>query len=410
MKLFPGNPSKLPEGPLSRKALQNLFRNNTAVISAGIIVAAVLTALLGYLITPDSSPFANEQHLEIAAQKPGFSVSMLKVTGNEPENDCPLAERWLLGCKNAYSYIPFNDYRFENGKIILSAYDRSGDTNIITYEYLIQDVLYALPSQDGKLSFSAGSPDLQGTIIGDDRHVLQKKIIQHHIITRHYLLGTDRFGRDMLSQLLIGTRVSLSVGLISVVISLLLGILLGALAGFFRGWVDDLIIWFINVIWSIPTILLVIAITFVLGKGFWQVFIAVGLTMWVEVARVVRGQILSLREKEFVEAARALGFKNGRIITRHILPNAMGPVIVISAANFASAILIEAGLSFLGIGVQPPMPSWGTMIRENYSYIILDNPWLAILPGMCIMMLVLAFMLIGNGLRDALDVKTTTTV
>lgn len=410
MKLFPGNPSKLPEGPLSRKALQNLFRNNTAVISAGIIVATVLTALLGYLITPDSSPFANEQHLEIAAQKPGFSVSMLKVTGNEPENDCPLAERWLFGCKNAYSYIPFNDYRFENGKIILSAFDRSGDTDIITYEYLIQDVLYALPSQDGKLSFSAGSPDLQGTIIGDDRHALQNKIIQHHIITRHYLLGTDRFGRDMLSQLLIGTRVSLSVGLISVVISLLLGILLGALAGFFRGWVDDLIIWFINVIWSIPTILLVIAITFVLGKGFWQVFIAVGLTMWVEVARVVRGQILSLREKEFVEAARALGFTNGRIITRHILPNAMGPVIVISAANFASAILIEAGLSFLGIGVQPPMPSWGTMIRENYSYIILDNPWLAILPGMCIMLLVLAFMLIGNGLRDALDVKTTTSV
>ncbi|MEA5110049.1 hypothetical protein SDC9_18079 [bioreactor metagenome] len=410
MKLFPRHPSKLPEGPLSRKALQNLFRNNTAVISAGIIVAAVLTALLGYLITPDSSPFANEQHLEIAAQKPGFSVSMLKITGNEPESHCPLTERWLFGCKNAYSYIPFNDYRFENGKIILSACDRSGDTDLITYEYLIQDVLYALPSKDGHLSFSAGSPDLRGAIIGDDIPAMQHDIIRHHIITRHYLLGTDRFGRDMLSQLLIGTRVSLSVGLISVLISLLLGILLGALAGFFRGWVDDLIIWFINVIWSIPTILLVIAITFVLGKGFWQVFIAVGLTMWVEVARVVRGQILSLREKEFVEAARALGFTNGRIITRHILPNAMGPVIVISAANFASAILIEAGLSFLGIGVQPPMPSWGTMIRENYSYIILDNPWLAILPGMCIMLLVLAFMLIGNGLRDALDVKTTTSV
>ncbi|GAP44863.1 ABC-type dipeptide/oligopeptide/nickel transport system, permease component [Lentimicrobium saccharophilum] len=410
MKLFPGRPSKLPEGSLSRKALQNLLKNNTAMISAGIIAAAVLTALLGYLITPDSSPFANEQHLEIAAQKPGFSVSMLKVTANEPENRCPLTERWLYGCKNAYSYIPFNDYCFENGKIILSAYDRSGDSNTITYEYLIQDVLYALPSQDGKLSFRTGLPDLRGKIIGDDSLTLQNEIIQHHIISRHYLLGTDRLGRDILSQLLIGTRVSLSVGLISVIISLLLGILLGALAGFFRGWVDDLIIWFINVIWSIPTILLVIAITFVLGKGFWQVFIAVGLTMWVEVARVVRGQILSLREKEFVEAARALGFKNGRIIARHILPNAMGPVIVISAANFASAILIEAGLSFLGIGVQPPMPSWGTMIRENYSYIILDNPWLAILPGMCIMILVLAFMLIGNGLRDALDVKTTTTV
>ncbi|MDP2424457.1 MAG: ABC transporter permease, partial [Bacteroidales bacterium] len=174
----------------------------------------------------------------------------------------------------------------------------------------------------------------------------------------------------------------------------------------FRGWIDTFVMWLINVVWSIPTLLLVIAITFALGKGFWQVFVAVGLTMWVEVARVVRGQILSVREKEYVEAARALGFGHARIIIRHILPNVMGPVIVISAANFASAILIEAGLSFLGLGVQPPMPSWGTMIKENYAYIILDKAYLAILPGLAIMIMVLAFMIIGNGLRDALDIKT----
>jgi peptide/nickel transport system permease protein len=189
-----------------------------------------------------------------------------------------------------------------------------------------------------------------------------------------------------------------------------IGILLGALAGYYKGRTDDIIVWFINVVWSIPTLLLVIAITFALGKGFWQVFIAVGLTMWVEVARVVRGQVLSMREKEFVEAGRALGFSNLRIIFKHILPNVMAPVIVISAANFATAILIEAGLSFLGIGVQPPMPSWGTMIRENYAYIILDQAYLAILPGLCIMSLVLAFMLLGNALRDALDVRTQTSV
>ena len=129
--------------------------------------------------------------------------------------------------------------------------------------------------------------------------------------------------------------------------------------------------------------------------------------MWVEVARVVRGQILGLREKEYIEAGKALGFSNFRIISKHILPNVLAPVIVISAANFAAAILIEAGLSFLGIGVQPPMPSWGTMIKDNYSYIILDAPYLAILPGIAIMIMVLSFMLIGNALRDALDVKTT---
>ncbi len=224
-------------------------------------------------------------------------------------------------------------------------------------------------------------------------------------VKKTFWLGTDRFGRDYLSQLMIGTRVSLSVGLISVIISLVIGIFMGAVGGYYRGWVDNMIVWLINVIWSIPTLLLVIAITFALGKGFWQVFIAVGLTMWVEVARVVRGQILGIREKEYVEAARALGFSDFRIIFHHILPNVMAAVIVISAANFASAILMEAGLSFLGFGVQPPVPSWGSMIKENYGYIVLDYAYLAVLPGIAIMLMVLAFMLMGNALRDALDVR-----
>jgi peptide/nickel transport system permease protein len=149
----------------------------------------------------------------------------------------------------------------------------------------------------------------------------------------------------------------------------------------------------------------VLSITLVLGKGFWQVFVAVGLTMWVEVARVVRGQVLSFREKEFIEATRALGFGNFRIIFRHIMPNIVGPVVIISAANFSSAILMEAGLSFLGIGVQPPVPSWGNMIKDHYGYIILDQAYLAILPGLAIMFLVLSFNFLGNGLRDAFDTR-----
>jgi peptide/nickel transport system permease protein len=195
------------------------------------------------------------------------------------------------------------------------------------------------------------------------------------------------------------------VGLITVVISLSIGLLLGSLAGYFRGRTDDIIMWFINVIWSIPTLLLVFAITLVLGRGFWQVFIAVGMTMWVSVARLVRGQILAVRELEYVEAARALGFSQLRTIVRHIWPNILGPVIVIAASNFASAIVIEAGLSFLGIGVQPPQPSWGLMINENYNFIITQNPMLALIPGIAIMLLVLAFNLLGNGLRDALQVR-----
>jgi peptide/nickel transport system permease protein len=205
--------------------------------------------------------------------------------------------------------------------------------------------------------------------------------------------------------LIIGTRVSLAVGFIAVLISLTLGVVLGALAGYYRGWVDEIIMWLINVTWSIPTLLLVFAITMALGKGFWQIFIAVGLTMWVSVARLVRGQVMALKELEYVQAARALGFKNSRIILRHILPNILGPLMVIAAGNFATAIIVEAGLSFLGIGVQPPQPSWGLMIKENYNFIITHNPMLALIPGFAIMLLVLAFNLLGNGLRDAVDVK-----
>jgi peptide/nickel transport system permease protein len=202
-----------------------------------------------------------------------------------------------------------------------------------------------------------------------------------------------------------GSLISLSVGFIAVFISLIIGTLLGAIAGYYGGKTDKVVMWAINVIWSIPTLLLVIAITFAFGKGFWKVFIAVGLTMWVEVARVVRGQFLSLRQKEYVEAAKALGYSDFRIIFKHLLPNASGPLIVIAAANFASAILIEAGLSFLGIGAQIPTPSWGNMIKEHYTLITTDLAYLALLPGICIMLLVLSFMLVGNGLRDAFDVR-----
>ena len=163
--------------------------------------------------------------------------------------------------------------------------------------------------------------------------------------------------------------------------------------------------WFVNVIWSIPTLLIVIAISLVLGKGFWQIFIAIGLTMWVEVARIVRGQVLLERELQYVESAKILGFSSFRIIYKHVLPNILAPIIVISAANFATAILVESGLSFLGLGAQPPIPSWGSMIKDHYSYIVMNKAYLAIIPGIAIMSFVLAFMLLGNGLRDAFDHK-----
>jgi ABC-type dipeptide/oligopeptide/nickel transport system permease subunit len=220
-----------------------------------------------------------------------------------------------------------------------------------------------------------------------------------------FLLGTDRLGRDILSRLMAGTYISLTVGFISVAISLIFGVAVGMLAGYYRGWIDATLSWIINVIWSIPNLLVVMAFILAFGAGFWKVFIAIGLTMWVEVARIVRGQILSIREKEYIEAARSMGMSDGRIMFREMLPQLWPILIVISAANFSSAILIESGMSFLGLGVQIPAPSWGNMIRENYAMIPTQHAHLALAPGICIMLSVLALSYVGNGLRSALDIK-----
>lgn len=219
-------------------------------------------------------------------------------------------------------------------------------------------------------------------------------------VATHWL-GTDRYGRDVLSRLMAGTAISLGVGFTSVLISLVIGILLGAWAGYRGGRVDAVISWFIQVVWTLPTLLMVLAITMAFGKGLWQVFLAIGLTMWVDVARVVRGQFFSLREMEFIQAAQALGYSDLRVMLRHMLPNATGPITVIAAANFAAAILIESGLSFLGYGAQIPIPSWGNIIQEHYHLITGSHAWLAIAPGALIVSVVLAFTFIGDGLRQA---------
>lgn len=353
---------------------KRLKKNGDAMFGLVIIILSLIISVFGYLIAPDNSPNADLQTVEIQAKNPGYSQQFLKIPGSKISDDNWI-DQFINGKKNNYQLIPIKGYQINGDSLLVNKFI-DDDTTVVQY-YSISQLTYNNPSA-----------------------------IQKNIISKTYWLGTDKFGRDILSRLIIGTRVSLAVGLIAVLISLTLGIILGALAGYYRGWVDEVIMWLVNVTWSIPTLLLVFAITMAMGKGFWQIFIAVGLTMWVSVARLIRGQVMALKEMEYVQAARALGLKDSRIILRHILPNILGPVMVIAASNFATAIIVEAGLSFLGIGIQPPQPSWGLMIKENYNFIITHNPLLALIPGFAIMLLVLAFNLLGNGLRDAVDVKS----
>jgi ABC-type dipeptide/oligopeptide/nickel transport system permease subunit len=364
----------------SRIAWRKFRRNPLAMSGLVFILFLAIIVIIGPFIRPDSTVNANDQNLALSRQKPGFSIQTVRVKKTDFKK-IGIIEKWIAGgSSKEYDEYPVISIQRENIGYRIKPL-REEDRKFFEREFNENELIHHAP-------LSRTMPNAED-----------------FLFTKTHLLGTDKYGRDLLSRLMAGTVVSLSVGAIAVLISLLVGLTLGLFAGYYRGWTDKIIMWFTNVIWAIPTLILVMAITFAFGTGFWIIFLAVGLTMWVEVARIVRGQVLSVREKEFVEAARALGFSELRIIFKHILPNIISPVIVISAANFASAILIEAGLSFLGLGAQIPTPSWGNMIREHYAYITTDLAYLAIIPGLMIMLLVLSFMLVGNGLRDALDVR-----
>lgn len=360
---------------LTSIALHRFLKNRWGVFSLGWILLMIFLGLFAYVFAPDNTTNANQMNVAIHSKPPGFEVLMLQIPLNEVEQS--FWDRTFFGSQKLIHEIPITSFRVQNDSLFYMEH----------HEDLSMKVEKSVAKSDFKIEKS------------------WDEITSQQIQSRTFYLGTDKYGRDLLSRMLIGARISLSVGFVAVFISLLVGVFMGALGGFFGGKIDAFVMWIVNIIWSVPTLLLVIAITLALGKGFWQVFIAVGLTMWVEVARVVRGQIMGIKEMQYVTAARALGFSNFRIIFKHILPNTLAPIIVISAANFASAVLVESGLSFLGLGAQPPIPSWGGIIKDHYNYVVLGKPYLAMVPGIAIMLLTLAFMMVGNALRDAFDVK-----
>ncbi len=217
-----------------------------------------------------------------------------------------------------------------------------------------------------------------------------------------HLLGTDDLGRDVLTRILYGARISLLVGFVAVGIATLIGILLGAAAGYYGGWIDSVIMRFVDIMLCFPSFFLILAVIAFLEPSIWNIMIIIGLTGWMGVARLVRAEFLSLRERDFVLAARALGASDGRVIFRHVLPNALSPVLVSATLGVAGAILTESALSFLGIGVQPPTPSWGNMLIAG-KQTLGTAWWLSAFPGLAILLTVLGYNLLGEGIRDALD-------
>jgi len=338
--------------------LRKLFKQSLFITGFSVCAFFFVLGILGYSITPDSSVDANQIMPEWASLSPGTQVKFVEKNRNAPRSFF----YWLTGDDGLGELISVSDAN----KVSL---------------------------KNNTIAFLNDKTGLVKTVILDS---IEGRKIQ----TRKFLLGTDRFGRDIYSRLVIGTRVSLSIGFLSMMISLIIGVLIGLISGYFGGNIDLVLTWLITVFWSVPTLLIALGLSFFLGKGYFQVLLATGLSSWVEVARVVRGQTMQMKNREFILSARITGFSSFYIMFKHILPNLKGSLSVLATTNFAAAILLEAGLGFLGLGVAPPTPSWGIMVKENLGYLVLDQAYLAIIPGLAIMILVMAFNLMSMGFKD----------
>jgi peptide/nickel transport system permease protein len=353
-------------------------------VSLYIIGIACLLAILAYLVVPDNSPQADRKIAELKGRPPGFSALMLKLPRKGPMPGKTVLARLFTGTPPQFDLLPISTFFFARDTIVVEHYISQRQRETLAYP-----IRMLLPPGKERLD------------LGHQQHY----IYTHNIDRKTFILGTDSQGRDIISRLILGTRISLAAALVAGLLSLSIGLLLGTLAGYYRGWLDNVIVYLVNVLWAVPAALLVFAVTLSTGRGPWQIFMAIGLSMSAGTISIIRKRVRMLREREYVQAARLLGVSHTRIMLRHILPHMAGHLLAIALSGFATAMLIEGGLSFLGIGVQPPIPTWGGMVREAFTAPMTKSTAVAFLPGIALAVLAFAFYTLASSLRNLLDLR-----
>ncbi len=331
------------------------------------LIFVVACAVLGYLICPDDTPNANDRHADIAKLSPFSTVKILKIPLQKEVKKVSFIHYWLSGQERNEEIMPYKNIKF------------------LPQTQQIE----VLPLTENANAIILDLKKFTNTTISE------KDLLKNHTETRFYALGADKSGRDILSLLILGARISLGIGFMSVLLATTIGVFLGALAGFWKGWIDALIMGIVSVFWSIPSILWVVMLSTLLGKGVGVAILAIGLTSWVETARLVRGEVQKIKNMPYIEVAKTLGASNWRIFWVHIFPNIQSVLGVAMISNLASAILMEAGLSFLGLSVQSPVVSWGLLISESYPFMTEQGKWFMwVFPAGVIAVTVLSFNMI----------------